>query len=219
MKYGKSRTSNEPCYFQDPKVKTSYPNKKACCDEDREIYIDTHNYDQSPLENRQIPYKEINKAYGGNSLSRLDLANHIVNPQKEKIIHPIVNLCEPYIETVFYQYDSAPGTNNEMIWHNNKEGRIISFTYFLDSSAGDSVTVYIEKITPNGQVENILNTPANGNNYIKGTFNSTVLDFKMNMRIKDNDMIKVRFINASASDVTIMAKMDLKYDEEDFKTK
>jgi hypothetical protein len=105
-----------------------------------------------------------------------------------------------------------------MVWHNDKIGRIINFTYYLDSSMGDSVTVYLEKISPSGHVENLLNTPSNGNNYIKGTFNSCVLNFKLNMKIKNDDMIKVRFINGSAADCTIMANMDIKYGEEDFET-
>lgn len=131
--------------------------------------------------------------------------------------HPIVNLCEPYIETVFFQYDCFPNTNGFMTWHNDGLGRIINFTYYLDSSAGDDVTTYLEKVTPSGHVENLFQIPENGNNYIKGTFNSTVLDFKINMKIKNDDMVRVRFINNSASDVTIMAKMEIKYGEEDFK--
>jgi len=160
-------------------------------------------------------YENPNHFIGGNVRCD-DRTTPIITPKKEKIIHPIVNLCEPYIETVFFQYDSFPFTDNNMTWHNDNIGRIINFTYYLDSSMGDSVTVYLEKISPSGHVENLLQTPQNGNNYIKGTFNSMALEFKLNMKIKNDDMVRVRFINASAADCTIMAKMDIKYSEEDF---
>jgi hypothetical protein len=187
-----------------------------CKGDDRADYIETSRQDGLQKETHYIDY---NKAHRGNSLSRLDRSIPIVTQPQKPPIHDIVNLCQSYIETVFYQYDAFPHTNNEMIWHNDKIGRIINFTYYLDSSMGDSVTIYIEKISINGHVENLLNTPMNGNNYIKGTFNTQELEFKCNMIIKNDDMVKVRFENASAADCTIMAKMDIKYGEEDFYTK
>jgi hypothetical protein len=185
-----------------------------CKGDDRAEYITSKRLDD---EKNIADYENPNHFIGGNVRTD-DRITPIITPQKTSIIHPIVNLCEPYIESVFYQYDSFPHTNNEMIWHNDKIGRIVKFTYYLDSSMGDSVTVYLEKISPNGHVENLLNTPQNGNNYIKGTFNSQTLEFKINMKIKNDDMVRVRFINASATDCTIMANMDLKYSEEDFET-
>jgi len=149
-----------------------------CKGDDRAELIESKKLDDIK---QKYNYDNINKFFGGNSLSHLDRSNYITTQPKEKIIHPIVNLCEPYIETVFFQYDSFPHTDNKMIWHNDNIGRIINFTYYLDSSMGDSVTVYIEKISPSGHVENLLQTPQNGNNYIKGTFNSIALEFKFNI--------------------------------------
>jgi hypothetical protein len=190
--------------------------KEGCACDDRVQNIKS---EHSDVNQKNEKYDNPNHFFGGNSLSHLDRSTPIINKPIEPTKHPIVNLCQPYIESVFYQYDCFPMTNGEMIWNNDKIGRIIQFTYYLDSSMGDSVTVYIEKISPNGHVESLLNTPQNGNNYIKGTFNSTVLTFKLNMKIKNDDMIKIRFENASAADCTIMANMDIKYGEEDFETK
>jgi hypothetical protein len=190
--------------------------KEGCACDDRVQNIKS---EHSDVNQKNEKYDNPNHFFGGNSLSHLDRSTPIINKPIEPTKHPIVNLCQPYIESVFYQYDCFPMTNGEMIWNNVKIGRIIQFTYYLDSSMGDSVTVYIEKISPNGHVESLLNTPQNGNNYIKGTFNSTVLTFKLNMKIKNDDMIKIRFENASAADCTIMANMDIKYGEEDFETK
>jgi hypothetical protein len=187
-----------------------------CKGDDRADYIESERIDDIK---KITPYDDINIAHRGNSLSRLDRSEPHITQPKKPIEHPIVNLCEPYIESIFYQYDCFPLTNGEMIWNNDKVGRIVQFIYYLDSSMGDAVTVYLEKISPNGHVENLLQTPQNGNNYIKGTFNSTVLTFKLNMKIKNDDMVKIRFENASAADCTIMANMDIKYGEEDFETK
>jgi hypothetical protein len=184
-----------------------------CKGDDRAEYIESKKIDDLKT---IAPYENINKN-NSNCECGESRSNPINTHPTPPPTHPIVNLCEPYIETIFFQYDSFPMTDNNMTWHNDGRGRIIGFTYYLDSSAGDSVTTYLEKISPSGAVENLLQTPANGNNYIKGTFNSTVLEFKLNMIIKNDDMIRVRFINNSASDVTIMAKMDIKYREEDFK--
>jgi hypothetical protein len=192
------------------------PNGKNPCCGDRADYISSERQDEKK---RIESYDNPNHFNGGNSLSHLDRSDYITTPQTKEVVHPIINLCEPYIESVFFQYDSFPHTDSYMQWNNDKIGRIIGLTYYLDSSAGDSVTTYVEKVSKNGNVTNLLNTPFNGNNYIKGTFNSVTLDFKCNMKIGNDDAIKVRFINASASDVTIMAKMEIKYGEEDFFTK
>jgi hypothetical protein len=196
-------------------AKNQIGRKQFCNGDDRVQYTETNHKDYN---DKYEPYENPNHFFGGNSQSCLDRAERIIEQPKEPIKHPIVNLCEPYIETVFFQYDSFPFTNNEMIWNNNKVGRIVNFTYYLDSSMGDSVTVYLEKISANGHIENLLQTPQNGNNYIKGTFNTVTLDFKCNMKIYNDEQIKVRFINASGQDCTIMAKAELKYGEEDFET-
>jgi hypothetical protein len=190
--------------------------KDGCACDDRVQHVKSLGND---VNQKNEKYDNPNHFLGGNSLSHFDRVEPIIKKPVEPTKHPIVNLCEPYIESVFYQYDCFPMTNGEMIWNNDKIGRIINLTYYLDSSMGDAVTVYIEKISPNGHVENLLNTPQNGNNYIKGTFNSTVLTFKLNMKIKNDDDIKIRFENASVNDCTIMASMDIKYGEEDFETR
>jgi hypothetical protein len=211
------KPSRKKCVQDDTVQPVPYKSngQNPCCG-DRAEYLKSERLDDK----KDIrEYDNPNHFLGGNSLSHFDRSDPIVTKPQEPVIHPIVNLCQPYIETVFFQYDCFPLTNAEMTWHNDKIGRIVGFTYYLDESAGDDVTTYIEKIGKNNSVTNLLNTPQNGNNYIKGTFNSTVLDFKCNLKIGNDDAVRVRFINASASDVTIMAKMEIKYGEEDFFTK
>jgi hypothetical protein len=185
-----------------------------CCNDRVDLKESTRLDEQK----RQEPYENLNK---NNSSCECGESRTTPNKffPKELTRHPIVNLCEPYVETVFFQYDSFPFTNNEMVWNNDKVGRIVKFYYYLDSSMGDAVTVYVEKISANKKVQNLLNTPLNGNNYIKGTFNTVKLEFHLNMKILNDEQIRIRFDNASSQDCTIMASLDIKYGEEDFFTK
>lgn len=189
--------------------------KDKSCD-DRTTNIDNGTYNQNPLGGREVNYNDLNKAHRGNSLSRLDTVNHIIKTPVKPVEHPIVNLCQNYIESVFFQYDSAPGNNAVIAFNNDKKGRIIKFTYFLDSSAGDAVTIWVDKISANNGKESLLNYVQGGNTYIKGTFNNQKLDFNLNMKILNDEKIQLTIQNASANDVTIMAIAEIKYGEEDF---
>lgn len=140
----------------------------------------------------------------------------VVIPKKINEKHPIVNLCQSYIESVFFQYDSAPGTSGHIEFNNIKKGRIVHFTYFLDSSAGDNVVVNIDLISPNKGRKSIIQWVAGGNTFIKGTFNNQKLDFNVNQKIETGEQIQLTFNNTSSNDVTLMAIVDIKYGEEDF---
>lgn len=130
--------------------------------------------------------------------------------------HPIVNLCMPYIESVFFQYDSAPSTNAVIAFNNDKLGRIIKLTFFLDSGAGDNVVINIDKVSANLAKESLIQFVEGGNTFIKGTFIAQTLVFKLNMPIKNDEKVQISFVNGGANDITIMAVMDIKYGEEDF---
>jgi hypothetical protein len=145
-----------------------------------------------------------------------DRGTNSVTQPKKPVTHQIVNLCQSYIESVFFQYDSAPATSGSIAFNNDKLGRIIKLTYFLDSGAGDNVTININKISANKQSQSLLNFVAGGNTYIKGTFIAQKLEFKCNMPIKNDEQVQISFVNAGANDITIMAILDIKYAEEDF---
>jgi hypothetical protein len=191
------------------------PNREEKCCKDKVEYIDNGTYNEDP-KGKEVNYDDINIARRGNSLSRIDTVQHIITPKDPPIKHPIVNLCQNYNESVFFQYDSAPGNNAVIAFNNDKKGRIIKFTYFLDSSAGDAVTVWVDKISANNAKESLLNYVAGGNTFIKGTFNTQKLEFNLNMKILNDEQIQLTIQNASANDVTIMAIADIKYGEEDF---
>lgn len=145
-----------------------------------------------------------------------DRVNLIGNQPKQPLKHPIVNLCMPYIESVFFQYDSAPGTNAVIAFNNDKLGRIIKFTLYLDSGAGDNVIINCEKVSANLSKESLIQFVEGGNTFVKGTFISQTLVFNCNMKIKNDEKIQLTFSNAGVNDITIMAIADIKYAEEDF---
>jgi hypothetical protein len=140
----------------------------------------------------------------------------VLAPPIEIKKNPIVNLCEPKIESVFFQHDSASNTKGDLTFNNPVNGNVVKFIYYLDSSAGDSVTINIYKVGQNLKQENLLVYAQNSNNYIKGTFNNTVLTFNLNTTIKSQDKIIIHFENNSSNDVTIMASLDIKYEEGEF---
>jgi hypothetical protein len=122
--------------------------------------------------------------------------------------------CKKYVESIFFQRDLFPLTDVQMLWTNTRKGRLIKFTYFLDSSMGDSVEVLAEKCDKHFLKQNILHIPeTNGQEMIKGTFNSTVLEFGVNLNLENQDKLQLTCVNGSASDVTIMAIFDIEYDE------
>lgn len=124
--------------------------------------------------------------------------------------------CKKYVESVFFQRDLFPLTNVQMLWTNQRKGRLIKFTYYLDSSMGDSVNVIAEKCDQHFLKQNILTIPEiNGQDVIKGTFNSTVLEFGVNLKMNIADKLQLTCVNGSALDVTIMAKFDIEYDEKE----
>lgn len=142
--------------------------------------------------------------------------NHVAKNPIIPIKHPIVNLCQNYIESVLFQLDSAPGTSGTIQFNNTKQGRIIGFTYFLDSSMNDNVLVNVDVITGNLGRKSLLNWVNGGNTFIKGTNNSTVLKFHCNQQIFIGEQIQLTYANTSSQDCTIMAIADIKYGEEDY---
>lgn len=192
---------------------TARRNDECCKSKVEHVDNGTYNNDS---EGKHVKYDDLNIAHRGNSLSRLDTVQHVITPKDEPIKHPIVNLCQPYIESIFFQYDSFPHTNGMIEFNNDKQGRIVKFTYFLDSSMGDPVTVLPELIKANLHATPLLQYVAGGNQKILGTFNSMALPFQLNMKIKNDEKIRLTFVNASDNDVTIMAIADIKYGEEDF---
>lgn len=139
---------------------------------------------------------------------------NMVNPVPVK--HEIVNLCQSYVESVFFQLDSAPSTAGTIQFNNKSIGRIIKFTYFLDSSMNDNVLVNVDLISGNKGKKSLLNWVQGGNTFIKGTNNNTVLTFNCNMMIQKDEAIMITYTNTSSQDCTIMAIADIKYREEDF---
>ena len=167
-------------------------------------------------ESLKINSKNNNKFNPSDEKMSSNEVKHIIIPLKTPVIHPIVNLCQNYIESVFFQLDSAPSTQGTIEYNNYKKGRIIKFTYFLDSSMGDSVVVNVDLLSANKGRKSILNFVQGGNTFIKGTFNSTVLTFNVNQKIERGEEIQITYNNGSSQDVTIMAIVDIKYGEEDF---
>jgi hypothetical protein len=149
-----------------------------------------------------------------------NMSSRKYNPDIKKPIvpikHPIVNLCQSYIESVFFQLDSAPGTSGTIQFNNNKQGRIIDFTYFLDSSMNDNVLVNIDLLSGNLGRKSLINFVQGGNTFIKGTNNSTVLKFNLNQQIFLGEKIQITYKNTSSQDCTIMAIANIKYGEEDY---
>lgn len=141
--------------------------------------------------------------------------NSVIQPQIP-VKHPIVNLCMPYIESVFFQLDSAPGTSGTIQFNNHQQGRIVDFTYFLDSSMNDNVLVNVDKISGNNGRKSLIKFVQGGNTFIKGTNNSTLLKFNVNLQILKGEKIQITYNNTSSQDCTIMAIANIKYGEEDF---
>jgi hypothetical protein len=142
--------------------------------------------------------------------------NHILEKPINPIKHPIVNLCMPYIESVFFQLDSAPGTSGTIQYVNHEQGRIIKFIYYLDSSMSDNVKINVDIISRNTGRKSLLKWVDGGNSFIKGTNNSTILEFQCNMQIFNGEQIQITYANTSTQDCTIMAMADMKFGEEDF---
>jgi hypothetical protein len=142
--------------------------------------------------------------------------NHVNIQPNNTLKHPIVNLCQSYVESVFFQLDSFPGTSGTIQFNNQQQGRIVKFTYFLDSSMNDNVLVNVDLVTGNKGRKSLLNWVQGGNTFIKGTNNSTVLTFNLNMQVFKGEQIQITYANTSAQDCTIMAIADIKYGEEDF---
>jgi hypothetical protein len=143
-------------------------------------------------------------------------SDHVLIPQKIEEKHPIINICQPYIESVLFQLDSAPSTNGTIQFNNIKKGRIVHFTYFLDSSMSDNVLVNIDLLSGNLGRKSLIQWVQGGNTFIKGTNNSTVLNFKLNQKIESGEQVQITYANTSTQDCTIMAICDFKYGEEDF---
>lgn len=125
------------------------------------------------------------------------------------------NECEKYVETIYFQYDLFPVTDITLDYVIPENCKVKQVNYYLDSSMGDSVRVNLNYVDRLGAVRPILLNPILGNNHIRGTFNSTILEFKTNLRLKRADKIQIYANNLSASDVTIMALIDLEFNTEE----
>ena len=167
-------------------------------------------------ESLKINSKNNNKFNPSDEKMSSNKVTHIIEPQKTPITHPIINLCQSYIESVFFQLDSAPSSSGTLQFLNHKKGRIVKFTYFLDSSMGNGVQINLDLISPNNCRKSLIKYVQGGNTFILGTFNSTVLEFKLNQKIEVGEQIQITYSNGSANDCTIMSIADIKYGEEDF---
>jgi hypothetical protein len=197
-------------HCNDPDFTDGYRYQKSNFDKVKNIVAD-----RLDAISKSIEYDNPNK-HNSDCECGKDRVNLIGKQQVQPLKHPIVNLCMPYIESAFFQYDSAPNTNASIAFNNDKLGRIIKLTYFLDSGAGDNVVININKISANKGKESLINYVAGGNTFIKGTFIAQKLEFNLNMKIKNDEQIEISFVNGGANDITIMAIVDIKYSEEDF---
>lgn len=171
---------------------------------------------QIERESQRLSINEKNKFIPSDENKSSRKYTPIVNQPIQPSKHPIVNLCEAYTESVFFQLDSFPSTSGTIQFNNQKKGRIKKVTYFLDSSMNDNVTVYLFVVTANGGQQNLLNYVQGGNTYIKGTNNSMPLEFNVNIPIYAHDQIKIQYTNNSVQDCTIMMIANIKYEEVDF---
>lgn|GEM_PF-1895346 len=175
----------------------------------------THVLDQAK-DSLKINSKNNNKFNPSDEKMSSNQVQHVITPPIIPVNHPIVNLCQSYIESAFFQIDSAPSSSGTMQYINYKKGRIIKFIYFLDSSMGNGVKINIDLISPNNGRKSLINYVQGGNSFILGTFNSTELVFNVNQKIEIGEQIQITFSNGSANDCTVMAIADIKYGEEDF---
>lgn len=201
---------------EDPKNKTTSTTDNHFTPSDHNAITRVTHIMEQLKENLKIAPKNNNTFNHSDHLADSNRVNITTIQPKGITIHPIVNLCQNYEESAFFQIDSAPGTNGTIQFNNMKKGRIIGFTYFLDSSMNDNVLVNVNLISPNKGRESLLNWVQGGNTFIKGTNNSTVLNFHVNMKIETGEAIQITYANTSSQDCTIMAIANLKYGEEDF---
>lgn len=200
-----------------------FPNNKVLTNQNNHFTPSDHNAISRVTQRIIVPNKESLKMQSNDNKftpsdeemsSRKPERINMVNPKPVK--HQIVNLCQSYIESVLFQLDSAPNTQGHFEFHNKHLGRIVHFTYFLDSSMNDNVLVNVDLLSGNRGLKSLINWTAGGNTFIKGTNNSMALNFKCNMMIKPDEEIRITYSNTSSQDCTIMAIADIKYNEEDF---
>jgi hypothetical protein len=123
-----------------------------------------------------------------------------------------INQCNNYQDSILFQYDLAPGLSNQMTYTMLKNGVVKHVKYYLDSSANDPVHTQILYKTRLGQVASLINFPANGNQLIRGTNNSTELDLDCNILLVRGDMVILDMVSTSLLDVTIMAIINIEYE-------
>jgi len=119
--------------------------------------------------------------------------------------------CGHYIESVFFQKLVLAGVTNKIIFENPKEGMIIKIKYYLDSSQDENVTSQLELKTRNNQGSLIYFPLSGGNTNITGTNTTCEIEFDSEMQINYKDQIILTYNNASASDITIMAVVNIRY--------
>jgi len=127
------------------------------------------------------------------------------------------NKCLPqestgkYVESVFFQKLVLAGASGNIVFENPREGMIIGIKYYFDSSQDETVESKIELKTRNNQGSLIYFPNSGGNTSFKGTNTTCKVEFKTEMQISYNDKIILTYNNASASSVTIMAVVNIRY--------
>jgi hypothetical protein len=122
-----------------------------------------------------------------------------------------LNECNNYQDSILFQYDLAPGLSNQMSYTMLNNGTVKHVKYFLDSSANDPVHTQILYKNRTGATSSLINYPSNGNQLIRGTNNSTVLELDCNILLVRGDQIIIDMVSASALDCTIMAIINVEY--------
>jgi len=125
-----------------------------------------------------------------------------------------VECCGEYVESVFFEVDAFPMTNGQMIFENPREGMIIGFTWYFDSSQNDNVRCNIDMKTRNNQGSLLYYPTSNvngANTQFRGTNTTQEVEFLLQMPISYKDQLILTWNNASASDCTIMAVANIRY--------
>jgi hypothetical protein len=120
--------------------------------------------------------------------------------------------CDKYTESILFEYDLFPSASGQMIYNLEKNGIIKKVKYYLDSSCDDSINIDFLYKNRTGDVGSIIQFADGGNSLIKGTNNNQLLEFDCNIMLKRADQIIINMVSGSASDVTIMAIINVEYE-------
>jgi hypothetical protein len=112
-----------------------------------------------------------------------------------------------------FQIDLAPNTNQIMSYKCVKDCHVEQVTYYLDDSMNSNVSVYLQYSDRNNNNFPLVTYPKNGNAFITGTNNNSVLVINTDKDLKYGDSIIVNAQSTSSQDCTIMCIININYDE------